>query len=133
MNYLLDTNFLIWTLSGLKNIPTSIFNVIENSGNNIFVSTVSLWEISIKQNLGKLEINNLNFTDIKVAIDMQDFKIINLEIEDSINLAKLPRFTNHKDPFDRMLIQQAINRNLTIITSDNKFNLYKEYGLKHLS
>lgn len=116
-----------------KNIPISTIKIIENAENNIFVSNVSLWEISIKQNLGKLEIKNLNLSDIKNALELQDFKIINLEVEDAVNLAKLPRFSNHKDPFDRMLIQQAINHNLIMITSDNKFNLYTEYGLMLLN
>ena len=129
MNYLLDTNYLIWTLTGTKNIPIGIINIIENIQNNIFVSSVSLWEISIKQNLGKLEIKNLNLEDIKNAIELQDYKIINLEIDDAIKLAKLPRLSNHKDPFDRMLIQQAINRDLIVITSDEKFKYYIDYGI----
>ena len=132
MNYLLDTNYLIWTLIEVQNIPKPILDILENTSNSIFVSTISLWEISIKQNLGKIELKNINFEDIKTAIRSQGFNFITLEIEDTIKLSKLPRFTDHKDPFDRMLIQQAIIRGYTLISSDKKFKLYNDYGLTYL-
>jgi len=133
VNYLLDTNYLIWSLFKTNKIPKETLSILENTSNLIFVSIISLWEISIKHTLGKLEIKQVNIRDIKSAIIEQGFDFIKLEVEDALNLTNLPILKDHKDPFDRMLIQQALTRNYTIITSDNKFKSYKKYGLNTIT
>ena len=121
MNYLLDTHALIWFLNGDESLSTTAENVMEDSENIIYVSIISLWEIAIKINLNKLTLNTA-FDKIKKAIDTNNFQIIASIFEDTLVLSTLPHF--HKDPFDRLLISQAINNDFILISRDEHFNNY---------
>jgi PIN domain nuclease of toxin-antitoxin system len=130
MNYLLDTHAFIWATLETGKLSDNIQNIIFNRSNDIFVSTVSFWEISLKTRLNKFSFENV---DIKYfpqyAMDM-DFTIIDLKEEEAITFHKLPLKNNHKDPFDRMLIWQAIIKNMAMISKDELFEQYKTDGLK---
>lgn len=101
-----------------KLLSESIKNNITDPDNRIFVSVASIWEIAIKRNLKKIRIN----FDIETSIKKADIEIIPIEIAHVLETEKLPSY--HKDPFDRILIAQAIIENLTIITSDEKIKRY---------
>ncbi len=123
MKYLLDTHVFIWAMEGSKRLKKDIKNEISNSKNKIFVSVVTIWEISIKRSLKKLKTP----FDIEAAIKKTDLQIIPIQITHALAVEKLP--LHHKDPFDRILISQARVENLTLITSDQK--IWK-YNLKLL-
>jgi PIN domain nuclease of toxin-antitoxin system len=116
--YLLDTHTLLWWLDNNKTLSQEAINIITDSKNIIFVSAVTAWEISIKKVLGKLDAPD----DLEVALQANNFQELPITIKDGLTLEKLPLY--HKDPFDRMLISQAINYDLTILSRDTKFNLY---------
>jgi PIN domain nuclease of toxin-antitoxin system len=108
----------------------NIQEIILNKNNNIFVSTVSFWEISLKTRINKFSFENINIKDFpKYARDM-DFTILDLEENETITFHELPLKINHKDPFDRMLIWQSIIKNMTMISKDDLFKQYIENGLK---
>jgi PIN domain nuclease of toxin-antitoxin system len=117
--YLLDTHVLLWWLEESPLLCAQGMTIISNSQNLIFVSSVSAWEISIKKAIGKLDAPD----DLEEAIAYNNFTSLDISIRDGIVAGQLP--DHHNDPFDRMLIAQAMNHNLMIITRDSKIPLYK--------
>lgn len=83
MKYLLDTHILIWTLSNQKSLSENVLDILSNSANKIYVSAVSLWEISIKLSLGKLDIGNKLPTDIIFECEQMNFDLINLTVQET--------------------------------------------------
>ena len=120
MKYLLDTHAVIWYMGNSLSLPPSTKEIIDSQENHIYLSSISLWEIAIKVNLGKLKLS-LDFDELLNKIVNSDFNILQIENEHLKTLAALPFL--HKDPFDRLLVSTAITENLIIITSDE--NIYK--------
>ena len=130
MIYLLDTHTFIWSILNLKNLSKKSKEIILSRNNEIYVSTVSFWEISIKSRINKISFDNINISDFPKHARNMDFSIIDLQENEAITFHKLPLKENHKDPFDRMLIWQAINGKMTLISKDKFFEQYKNDGLK---
>ena len=130
MIYLLDTHTFIWSTLESNKLSKKSKEIIFNKNNEIFVSTVSFWEISLKTGMKKFSFGNINIKDFPKYARKMDFTIIDLQENESITFHELPPKENHKDPFDRMLIWQAITKNLTIISKDELFEQYKKDGLK---
>jgi len=122
MNYLLDTHALIWFLNGDKDLSTKARKAIESADAINFVSIASLWEIAIKISLERLELK-MPFQTLSQEILNNSFQILPIVFEDILILSKL-KF-HHRDPFDRILISQAINNNFTLISKDKHFESYK--------
>ncbi len=132
MIYLLDTHILIWALINPEKLSLKVKAILCDPNDTILVSSINLWEISMKFGSGKLLLGNLIPEDfINVAIKT-GFKIKNLSAEETSSSYKL-NGDFHKDPFDRMLIWQAIHNNYTLISDDRFVKMYKESGLKVLS
>lgn len=127
MNCLLDTHTFLWFLEGSDNLSKRARMSIENTENIKFISIASIWEIAIKLNLGKLKLD-IKLEDLKEEIIKNNFQILPLEFEHIIVLSNLEEV--HKDPFDRMIISQAIFEKQTIISKDFNFSLYE--GIKVL-
>ncbi|MFA6979806.1 MAG: type II toxin-antitoxin system VapC family toxin [Ignavibacteriaceae bacterium] len=121
MNYLLDTHMLIWYLNGDKKLSDDSVTIIDNTDNKIYVSIVGLWEIAIKISLGKLKIS-IPFEELKKALEQMSFDILELNFSDLLNLQKLA--FHHSDPFDRLLIAQAISNDFVLISHDEIFRKY---------
>jgi PIN domain nuclease of toxin-antitoxin system len=126
MNYLLDTHTFLWFLDGNDNLSKKARSAIVNASNNNFVSIASIWEIAIKMSLGKLKLD-VKVEDLKTEILKNNFEILSLDFEHIIELSRLEE--NHKDPFDRIIISQAISEKITIISKDSNFGLYKSVKL----
>jgi len=124
LNYLLDTNALIWYLLGNDKITTELLDTIQSNKNKVYFSSVNIFEISIKVSIGKLKIDDayLNYLQKSPFIELQ------LNSTHALKLQSLPFL--HKDPFDRLLIAQAKVENLTIITRDKIFKDYEVNILK---
>ena len=122
MNYLLDTHALIWFLNGDKDLSTKARKAIESSDSVNFISIASLWEIAIKISLERLELK-MPFATLSEEIFNNNFQILPIVFEDILILSKLKFY--HKDPFDRILISQAINNNFILISKDKNFDSYK--------
>ena len=117
-NFLLDTHIFVWVMEGSKLLPESIKNKIADPHNKIFVSAVSIWEIVIKRNLKKIKID----FDIETSIGKAGIEVLAIEASHALEIEKLP--PHHKDPFDRMLVAQAIVEKLMIITQYEKIKKY---------
>jgi PIN domain nuclease of toxin-antitoxin system len=129
MKYLLDTHTLIWSAQDTKKLSKKAQNIIIDSSNEIYVSTVSFWEIALKTSINKFSFRDLDINDFPELSKKMGFKIIELDERASITFHKLPKKENHKDPFDRMLIWQAITNSFVLISKDNSMKQYKEIGL----
>ncbi len=121
MNLLLDTNIVIWFANGEAALSGKIKEIICSDNNKKFCSIISLWEIAIKINIGKL-IFSLPFPQLEKLLVENNIQVIYPTLKDLDFYKTLP--LHHKDPFDRLLIAQGIVNNFTIITSDKVFNDY---------
>ncbi len=126
MKYLLDTHALIWFMTGDTSLSKSAITRIKNKKNNCIVSIASIWEIAIKTSLGKLHID-VDLNEIAQFLINNDIEILPIEFNHLQVLMSLK--TIHRDPFDRIIISQAISGYLTIITKDQAF---KDYPVKIL-
>ena len=119
MNLLLDTHVLLWWLDDNPNLSNKARAVIADGKNLVFVSAVVIWEIRIKEALGKLEIPR-NFRKV---LDDQPFETLDITIEHAHAVGDLTAY--HRDPFDRMLVAQAKVEGLTLVTHDIRLKKYK--------
>ena len=130
MIYLLDTHAFIWATLETGNLGAKGKNIIFDRNNEICVSTVSFWEISLKAGLNKYSFKNVNIKDFPGYARDMDFTVIDMQEDETISFHELPQKKDHSDPFDRMLIWQAITRGLIMISKDKFFKQYNEDGLK---
>jgi PIN domain nuclease of toxin-antitoxin system len=118
--FLLDTHTFIWLTENNARLPDNLRDTIDNA-DLVYVSMASLWEIAIKLQIGKLSLQR-QYETIESIINNSDILILPISFADTIQISILP--SHHGDPFDRMLIVQAINRSLVIVSTDEKFDLY---------
>jgi PIN domain nuclease of toxin-antitoxin system len=118
MNLLLDTHVLRWWLDGSPSLSDAERNAMADPGNLIFVSAAVIWEMRIKQALGKLEVP----ADFHPVIKDQGFELLSITADHACVAGDLPM--HHRDPFDRMIIAQARLEKLCIITRDSVFSRY---------
>ncbi|MGK7956442.1 MAG: type II toxin-antitoxin system VapC family toxin [Crocosphaera sp.] len=123
MKILLDTHIFLWFISGDNRLSIDICNSIRDSGNEVYLSVVSIWECIVKYQLGKLPLPES--PEIYLPKQRNRHQILNLNLDENsvTQLAKLPLL--HRDPFDRMLICQALQNNLTIVTVDKAIRNYQ--------
>lgn len=122
MRLLLDTCCWLWWLSDISKLSHQQLNAMINSGNQLFLSTASIWEISIKVNNQKLTIPQPLDRLIQQQCPIDNITILEIKPYHAIQVGNLP--LHHKDPFDRMIITQAAIENLTIVTTDSEFKKY---------
>lgn len=128
MNYLLDTHTFLWYYSGAPHLGQAAKLALEHPANTFFVSIVSIWEIAIKNSLGKLDL------DAPLSVFLQDvvqkgFNLMPIDLVHILQSTMLP--FHHRDPFDRLLIGQALAENLILVSKDPAFDAYSESsGLK---
>ena len=117
MNVLLDTHTLLWLVSAPSDVDASALAVIADPDTNVWVTAASAWEIAIKTRLGRLDGEALLSAWADIIAGMRTTELP-IESPDAILAGRLP--WEHKDPFDRVIVAQALRRNLTIATRDSK-------------
>ncbi len=127
MQFLLDTHVLIWLLEGNKNLSNVAKATIEDENNSLYLSVASLWEITIKLSLGKLDLQISIEDMVESFLIPSGIEILPIEIGHLSILRELP--LHHRDPFDRLIISQAKADELTLISTDGVFT---QYSLKLL-
>ncbi len=123
MTYLLDTHTFLWFIIGSPRLSEKAKEVISNAENTIYLSAVSGWEIAIKARLGKLELPDAGMKIVLEQVQENDFSILPVSLQHTIQVFDLPPI--HRDPFDRMLISQAIFENIEIITNNRMIENYQ--------
>jgi PIN domain nuclease of toxin-antitoxin system len=123
MRFLLDTHILIWHLEENPKRKQAHSDLIEDAENEVIVSIASLWEMSIKAGLGKLSIPfGMSLTQLEQHLLGLDFQILEMNTKHLDALMPLP--LHHRDPFDRILIAQAVSENATLVSDDGVFPVY---------
>jgi PIN domain nuclease of toxin-antitoxin system len=117
VNVLLDTHTLLWLVSAPSDVDASALAVIADPNTSVWVTAASAWEIAIKTRLGRLDGEALLSAWADIMADMSTTELP-IESLDAILAGRLP--WEHKDPFDRVIVAQALRRNLTIATRDSK-------------
>jgi PIN domain nuclease of toxin-antitoxin system len=121
MKLLLDTHILLWYLDNNPKLPEVWKRYIEDRHNSIAVSMASLWEITIKVSLGKLELQD-DLTTIENILRQQDIDFLPIHTPHLLYLLNLP--FHHRDPFDRLIIAQAQAEQFTLVSDDGLFAAY---------
>jgi PIN domain nuclease of toxin-antitoxin system len=116
---LLDTHILIWWLADDRKLTRSARAIIANPDNDVLVSAASLWEISIKVALGRLEVE---LDDLEQNVATNGFRSLPINYRHALTAGRLPGI--HRDPFDRMLIAQASVEELRVVSHDRIFERY---------
>lgn len=120
MKLLLDTHFAFWWQTGDPRVTEDVRRLVEGA-DEVFVSRVSLWELTIKAGLGKVRV------DLSVLVDQVEtmgFTWLPIENAHILKLAALPNFEDHRDPFARLLIAQSMSEPLILLTADGKLARY---------
>ena len=131
MNYLLDTHSFLWAVFSPEKLSRVARAAITDQTNEVSLSSISLWEISLKFALGKLTLDQCTPEDLVAVAREMRLTLITPDAEESASFHQLPK-TPHRDPFDRMLVWQAIARDLTLISKDAALPEYHHAGLKIL-
>jgi PIN domain nuclease of toxin-antitoxin system len=118
MRLLLDTHVLLWWMFDHPRLTPDLKALVADDSNNVLVSSVSAFEITTKQALGKLEVPD----DLDVQIEASGFTDLPLTIRHGLAAGRLP--LHHRDPFDRLLVAQAQCDDLTLVTADGKLRAY---------
>ena len=116
--YLLDTHIFLWSLDEIKRLTKEVTKILKDPQNRIFVSVATAWEISINHKKNKLPLK----TTLEECFRKSNFEVLEINLPHILQLENLPNY--HKDPFDRMLVAQAIVEKLMIITEDEKIKKY---------
>lgn len=121
MQFLLDTHTFIWFVNGDQQLPVKVRTAIKDVDNKCFVSIASIWEIAIKMSLDRLELKS-DFDKIVFFLADNAIEILPISFEHTQQLLKLKY--HHRDPFDRIIISQAITERMTVLTKDEAFENY---------
>lgn len=119
---LLDTHTLLWYAQADSQLPSSVVALLRQQETPPLISRASLWEVTIKHSLGKLLLDE-GLAKWLVAV-RQQFQVLEITDAHLLQLSQLPPVPGHRDPFDRLLIAQALTDNLTLISRDGKFGAY---------
>lgn len=123
MNLLLDSHAFVWWRDEPNNLSPTAFAEISNPNNDVYLSVVTVWELQIKIALNKFTVKGGLEATIKDEQLNNGFQILPVELAHALYLENLP--LHHKDPFDRLLISQAIVENMTIVSADKHFANYQ--------
>lgn len=130
MAWILDTHALIWALFDPDKLGKKASAILGDTTNEVLVSPVSYWEISLKAGLGKLDLPGTDPGEIPAAVRQLGLVEEPLDSEILATFHRLPYAPDHRDPFDRLLIWQAIRRKHTLLSRDRALPFFKAHGLR---
>ena len=123
MKVLIDSHAIVWWMTGDSRLSDTAHQLLSSSVNERMLSLASLWELSLKVSTGQLLGIGSTIRDLREAADAQSISILPINYEHILRVEQLP--AHHGDPFDRLLIAQALTEGLTILTADRKFRSYQ--------
>jgi PIN domain nuclease of toxin-antitoxin system len=129
MKYLIDTHIFIWSLTADSKISSQTKQILLDSQNEIYLSIESLREIAIKHRDGKLDLPDDFQNTMTTLRKKAGIKLLSIKESHLLRLYQLEYPSDHKDPFDHMIICQAIEERMTLISSDRNFPFYRNQGL----
>ncbi|MEI6675828.1 MAG: type II toxin-antitoxin system VapC family toxin [Verrucomicrobiota bacterium] len=129
MTWMLDTHALLWALFDPNKLGRKARTVLENPANQVLVSPVSYWEISLKFGLGKLQLPDTDPSEIPHAVLQLGLREDPLVPDILASFHRLPYAPDHRDPFDRLLVWQAVRRGHTLLSKDRALPFFRDHGL----
>ena len=132
MRGLIDTHVLLFALARSKGLSAEAATFLRDRHNEVFVSVISFWEISLKASLGKLSLSGVSPDQIPEYALRLGLTFLPLAADTASTFHQLPKIGKHRDPFDRMLVWQAIRENLVLISRDRAMGAYETCGLNLL-
>lgn len=127
MRLLLDTHVFLWWVSDAEALSPKARAAIGKSGSECYVSAASCWEMAIKSSLGKLTLAQPLERFIPEQLQRNDFRLLDMDFRHIAKTESLP--FHHRDPFDRLLVTQALVEKMTLVSADATLS---EYGIKRL-
>lgn len=127
MKLLLDTHTLLWFIAGSASLSSDARALIEDVSNEKFVSIVTIWETAIKVSIGKMSLSAPFDVLFPHQLEVNGFELLPVKVEHTSVVTTLP--FHHRDPFDRLLIAQAIEEKMTLLSVDTVFD---DYGVTRL-
>lgn len=125
MRYLLDTNALLVGGLAFETLKPSYQRILTNPNNELMLSPASIWEMAIKVRLGKLNLQNTTLDELAGEFRRRlKIKLLSIKQSHLLSIALLPKVKGHGDPFDLLIIAQALNEKLPVLTSDGEFHQY---------
>ena len=125
MSYLIDTQILIWYQLNSGKLNPGIYALLKDMSNTVYVSVISLFEIAIKQKIGKLPELDMSIISLRDLIIQDGFTMLDLKTEHISAYGDIPLLTEHRDPFDRLLLATALYENIPLISADQNFARYQ--------
>ncbi len=119
MRLLIDTHIALWAMSGISNLNTDVLAMLADGDNEVFVSVVTPWEVTIKHARGKMKLDG---DKVISYVEASAFKLLPISAKHVQHVKRLPLL--HQDPFDRILVAQAIAEDLLLLSSDRDIAAY---------
>jgi PIN domain nuclease of toxin-antitoxin system len=132
MKLLLDTHALLWSIIAPEQLSVTARSAIVDPAEQVAVSAISFWEIAIKTALGKLDLQGTTPEKLVEAAQQQGFDLLSLDPHLAASFTRLPLDLQHRDPFDRMLVWQAVSLGYTLVSRDRKIANSQQAGLRVL-
>lgn len=129
MRCLIDTHIALWALMDTRKLQERAREILEDPAHEVFVSTVSIWEISLKYSLGKLDLRGVSPEMLPSLFQQMGFSMLPLDTQDAASFCRFPKSEFHRDPFDRMLAWQSICRGMSLLSQDTALGEYAQHGL----
>lgn len=123
MKYLIDTHTLLWITTNDPKLSPLAKNIYLDTGNEILVSMASIWELAIKSSMAKISFKNTLEGFVQYHVIGNNIQLLGVSLSHLLRVETLP--FHHRDPFDRLIISQAIEENMPIIGNDSSFDLYQ--------
>ncbi len=122
MRLLLDAHAFLWWVRGDDRLPEATSRIIADPSSQVSISAVTVWELVIKERLGRLRLDGPAVELLPFAIERDGFAVLPVEMRHALGIASLPPI--HGDPFDRMLVAQAMEDSLTLVTGERMLQTY---------
>ncbi len=132
MKLLLDSHSLLWAVVQPRRLGSAARKAIAYTENEVAVSSVTFWEIALKHTLGKLDLKGITPQDLPGIAEEHGFVLRPLSGRTAASFHRLPRIDAHRDPFDRMLVWQALEEGRTLVSRDRAMRGYEHLGLELL-
>jgi PIN domain nuclease of toxin-antitoxin system len=121
---LLDTHAMYWYIEGDPQLSGTAQSLIRDASNEVLVSAASYWEIAIKVGIGKWRLNRPYEEFVDLGLNQYGFRLLPILPTHAATLIGLPRLPNHKDPFDRLLVAQALHEQIPLVSADAQLDAY---------
>lgn len=129
MKGLLDTHVFLWAVFSPEKLSAAVQTLIEDGSKPLFLSAISFWEIALKYGMGKLELQGCSPEELPEVASAMQLELLHPSAEELASFHLLPRVA-HKDPFDRLIIWQALHNKLHLVSKDQRLSEYRSLGLK---